>query len=339
MIFLKSCDIMAKTEKGRIILRAEELLKSINFGLSSWVSDVQYNNCTSFYDINRVSEGFVCVLLNAVYGYELSDLNEQQKNQCAIDLGDTKKGVAIQVTSRTDAMKIKDTLKKFMENQFGNIYPNGVKFFIISNHPVKRGRTKWTDFPLFDFDKDIIYPRNIVDDISKMASKDIAKIEQIQSIISKYMGTGKYEVPNDEQIIENLIQCFDRPAFVTPFMMESNLPNFEKAIEDTIQAVNTGIYCLRDGTEIGRIKSRFSISDQKSKEILGEIVDNLIVLRMKYHTFLSTGDIRRCGCGQADCGVHMISPAACFEMDKIRKQILNQLNSLSPKSKIRFLEI
>ena len=79
MTFPKNCDILAKREKGRIILRVEELLHSINFGLSTWLSNVQLNNCINFYDINRISEGFVCVLLNTVYGYELNDLNEKQK--------------------------------------------------------------------------------------------------------------------------------------------------------------------------------------------------------------------------------------------------------------------
>lgn len=292
-----------------------------------------------FFDINKISEGFVCELLNAVYGYELRDLNEQNKNQCAIDLGDSKKGFAIQVTSRTDTAKIKDTLKKFIENRLLEIYPNGVKFIIISNSFVKKGQTKWENFPFFDFEKDIIYPGNIVEDINKIASKDIVKLEQIQRIVSKYIGTGEAIIPDDEQIIEDLIKCFDRPAFVTPFMMESNLPSFEKAIEDTIQAVNTGIYCLRDGTEIARIKPRFSVSDRKSKEMLGEIVNNLIVLKMKYHKFLMYGDIKRCDCGSPDCGVHLISQTACFEMDKIRKQILLQLKNLSPKSDIRFLEM
>lgn len=318
-------------------MRVEEIIKRINLGLSIWVSNVQYNNHISFFNINKISEGFVCALLNTVYGYELSDLNEQNKNQCAIDLGESKKGFAVQVTSRTDTAKIIDTLRMFTKNQLEQIYPNGLKFFIISNSSVKKGRIKWTDFPFFDFDKDIIYPENIVEDINKIASKDIVKLEQIQSIVSKYIGTGETIIPDDEQIIEDLIKCFDRPAFVTPFMMESNLPNFEKAIEDTIQAVNTGIYCLRDGTEITRIKPRFSISDRKSKEILGEIVNNLIVLKMKYHEFLTTGDIKRCDCGRLDCGVHLISPKACFEMDKIRKQILLQLKTLSPKSEIRFL--
>lgn len=339
MTFFQSCGTISQTSKGKIILKAQEILANINFGLSAWITNVELNDCISFYDINRVSEGFVCALLNTVYGYELSDLNDQQKNQCAIDLGDTHRGIAIQVTSRTDTKKVKETLEKFTKNHFEKTYFNGVKFFIISNSPVKRGHIQWANFPCFNFEKDIIYPKTVIADINKMVSEDIDKLEQIQHIISKYIGTGENRIPDDKQIVENLVRCFDRPAFITPFREESNLPNFEKAIEDTIQAINTGIYCLRDGTEIERIKSRFSISDHKLKEIMREISDDLIALRIKYHEFLKTGDIRRCGCGQEDCGVHMLSETACLEMDSIRKQILNQLNNLSPQSKIHFLEI
>ena len=45
-----------------------------------------------------------------------------------------------------------------------------------------------------------------------------------------------------------MAECFDRPAFDTPFRDESNVPDFKKAITDTIEALNTGIHRLRDGT-------------------------------------------------------------------------------------------
>ena len=131
------------------------MLSTINFQLIAWVINVRFNNCINFYDINRTSEGFVCVLLNTIYGYELSEL---KKNQCAIDLGDAKNGFSVQVTSRTDDKKIKETLKNFSEKQYINSYPKGVKFFIISDNHIKRGNTKWANFPFFDFNKDIIYP-------------------------------------------------------------------------------------------------------------------------------------------------------------------------------------
>lgn len=312
------------------------MLSTINFEFLVWVTNVRFNNCISFYDINRISEGFVCVLLNTIYGYELREL---KKNQCAIDLGDTKNGISVQVTSRTDAKKIKETLKNFSEKQYINSYPEGVKFFIISDNHIKRGNTKWANFPFFNFNRDIIYPENIIENIRKIAGNDIIKLEQIQSIISRYVGAGIDRVPDDKQIIEDLIKCFDRPAFITPFMIESNLPDFEKAIEDTIQAINTGIYCLRDGTEIARIRPRFSISDQNSKEIWKEIADSLIELRATYQKFLNTGEILRCGSGQDDCGVHRISQTACYKMDEIRKEILNKLNMVFPENKIRLLEM
>jgi len=50
--------------------------------------------------------------------------------------------------------------------------------------------------------------------------------------------------------------CRLNPAFYTPFNSESSIPAFKKAITDTIEAINTGVHRLRDGTEIRRIPNR-----------------------------------------------------------------------------------
>jgi hypothetical protein len=49
----------------------------------------------------------------------------------------------------------------------------------------------------------------------------------------------------DDQAIAILATVFDRPAFWTPFYQECSLGAFEQAIEDTICALNTGIYRTR----------------------------------------------------------------------------------------------
>ncbi|MCY6371765.1 HNH endonuclease [Clostridium ganghwense] len=49
---------------------------------------------------------------------------------------------------------------------------------------------------------------------------------------------------NDKEIIRFFSQCFDRPAFQDKFSQEGSNEAFDKAIEDTIIAINTG--CLRD---------------------------------------------------------------------------------------------
>src|SRR5690606_18986634 len=47
---------------------------------------------------------------------------------------------------------------------------------------------------------------------------------------------------SDDDTLALMAAVFDRPAFRTPFMVESSLPAFQQAIEDTIGALNTGIW-------------------------------------------------------------------------------------------------
>lgn len=65
----------------------------------------------------------------------------------------------------------------------------------------------------------------------------------------------------DKQIINELIDCFDRPAFQTIFHREVNIHDFGKAITDTVEVLNTGIHRLRDGTLIKQASSRHQIED------------------------------------------------------------------------------
>ena len=136
---------------------------------------------------------------------------------------------------------------------------------------------------------------------------------------------------HDNDILELLAQCFDRPAFTTPFMNESSLPDFKKAISDTIEALNTGIHRLRDGTIIRQIPTRHHIRNQPTRDILSNIVDNLAKLRARFDSLSKGGEIRHCGCGDPDCPVYMVSERAVIEMDQIREEILLQYQSIYPE--------
>lgn len=140
---------------------------------------------------------------------------------------------------------------------------------------------------------------------------------------------------NDHEILSLFAQCFDRPAFKTPFTIESSLPAFKKAIDDTIEVLNTGVHRLRDGTVIRRIPSRHNVQDAKAKTFLSEIVDKLVQLRSQYDDFLKSGDIRACGCNQSECPVFMLSSRACWTMDKIRMEILQMFRSIYPEFSVK----
>jgi hypothetical protein len=134
----------------------------------------------------------------------------------------------------------------------------------------------------------------------------------------------------DADILSRLAECFDRPAFTTPFRQESNLPDFKQAITDTIEAINTGIRRLRDGTEIDRGPSRHRLKSPEIKSKLGAVVGKLVELRAAYDQLIQTGRIRLCGCGKADCPTHMIDDEAAIVMDDLRAEIFVAFRDIWP---------
>lgn len=56
------------------------------------------------------------------------------------------------------------------------------------------------------------------------------------------------EQHEDKELIKFFVQCFDRPAFQDRIYQEGRMEDFDKAIEDTIIALNTGALRTRDGS-------------------------------------------------------------------------------------------
>jgi len=140
---------------------------------------------------------------------------------------------------------------------------------------------------------------------------------------------------SDDEILALMAGLFDRPAFYTPFHSESSIPAFKKAITDTIEALNTGVHRLRDGTEIRRIPSRHQINAPPIREKLAEIERMLCALRAKYDELLRAGDLRPCGCDQPECSVFMVSPRGAYEMDHLRRRILREFGAIHPPFAVR----
>ena len=139
---------------------------------------------------------------------------------------------------------------------------------------------------------------------------------------------------NDYEILALMAQCFDRPAFTTPFNLESSIPAFKQAITDTIEVLNTGVHRLRDGTVIRRIPSRHDIQALHIQKSLSKIVDLLADLRYLYDSFLQSGDIRPCGCNDPDCPIFMATPRACHDLDRLRSNILDEFHTIYPEFQV-----
>jgi len=132
----------------------------------------------------------------------------------------------------------------------------------------------------------------------------------------------------DTAALTLLVECFDRPAFTTPFYREVNIPDFEKAIVDTIEVLNTGMHRLRDGTFIKKVPSRHELTNPTVKEEITKIYKLVVKLRDTFVDLKKKREIKPCECGEADCPVYILSDNACLQMDNIRRDIFSGFKSI-----------
>ena len=98
--------------------------------VAQWIREIELSSKQSLTDKHKYSEFIAVELLNAAFHLDLKPL---KKNSPAIDLGDLKKGIAFQVTSRTDAGKIHANLSSFLKHNKISDYPNGMRFLLLAN--------------------------------------------------------------------------------------------------------------------------------------------------------------------------------------------------------------
>ncbi len=140
---------------------------------------------------------------------------------------------------------------------------------------------------------------------------------------------------DDDAAISMMSALFERPAFRTPFHQESSLPAFLQAIEDTIGALNTGIWKTRDAIEIRRIPSIHHIRDANRRAALGRVVRSLDGLRRTFKQHLKSSAIRHCGCGKPDCPSFMVDNRAARELNMARTRALQEFRALCPGFDVR----
>ncbi len=156
---------------------------------------------------------------------------------------------------------------------------------------------------------------------------DGVEFPELPSELIKF--SNRLDYLTDVEIIQLISECFNRPAFTTPFKEEVSIPNFEKAITDTIEVLNTGMYRLRDGTLIKQIPSRHRIQSSSLKNIFNEITEKVIKLRYLLQRLKHEDKIERCKCNEIDCPVYLMSTEACDLMDNYRREILREVGTIS----------
>ena len=120
-------------------------------------------------------------------------------------------------------------------------------------------------------------------DVQRYSTDKLKKWKEISeqmAVLELETGT-EGEFTTDREIIKFFLCCFDRSAFRDPICQEGRMEDFDKVIEDTIIALNTGILRTRDGKILRKSEGKSAISNDEWREKLNVIGDMLSALRRR----------------------------------------------------------
>ena len=175
--------------------------------LTQWVTAVKLRNAVNYTDINRTAENLALRLLNTAYDYNLKNLNWDQYNYPAVDLGDQKRGIAFQVTASDDLKKIRDTVEKFyaLEGPHKE-FPGGLCFFFIkektpalSAETKRKLKTKYG----FEVDRQILSIKELLMRMEELYTTDRKRFLRVKDLLEEEWGYGTGKI-NRRKVLEEL---------------------------------------------------------------------------------------------------------------------------------------
>jgi hypothetical protein len=83
----------------------------------------------------------------------------------------------------------------------------------------------------------------------------------------------------DVRLVSIYAQALNRPAFRTHFHLELSFSDLDKALEDAVTTINTGLWRMRDGTEIDRAFGVRRVTNPSWKAKLDDVVMSIGLAR------------------------------------------------------------
>lgn len=158
------------------MLKETEIMKEIIDIFSREKMNIQSQCKAGLFDDNKYWENIIRYLMNAVYGLDLKNLNEEKINYPGIDLGDQSEKMGIQVTETKTSAKLVRSLDKVLENKVYEVYP---KFcmFVLGDKQKHILLTKISIRKIiFDPSSDIYDFQDLINKINKMNREEMQDI-------------------------------------------------------------------------------------------------------------------------------------------------------------------
>ena len=232
--------------------------------LSRKIESQNTNNLTS---LNIHVEYFFRDLLNCLFDYEFINSNEIEKNAVAIDLGDIKNKICIQVTSDKSLKKVKDTIRLFEDKKLYERYDRLIILQIVKK--TKRKKAISATHVSFNVKNDIW---DYSDLTSKYKSLTIEKQQKVLELVKKELDVDKPQqviLPDNGQVIKTDEKEIEK---ISSGLLNAFRPPY---IVEIFSNVNENIYNAVDYlTNVERyLIKRSAKQDDKSKLLVGSLYD------------------------------------------------------------------
>ena len=172
------------------------------------------------------------------------------------------------------------------------------------------------------------YPREMLQNWKKSAEQ--AAIEEVETTST----TPTFE--KDKELILFYLECFDRPAFQDDIYQEGRMEDFDKAIEDTLIALNTGVLRTRDGSMLKRAEGKSAIQNSIWRKKLDTIDDMLTAIRRRLKTAKEQETYSTYGTG-AEVTYWFDDRELAEWFNSTREEILKILSSICKEAGLREL--
>jgi len=194
-------------------------------------------------DLNKYLEDFFLFILNESLKLDLVNCNDERSNAPGIDLLDSAKGIAFQITSTKTSKKVNDTLRKAGELEDP---PNKIYILVIGKKQSSYSLKKKLCKP-FNFKTKNIWDINSLS--KKLIELPIDSLQIIYDYVRKELARVKIdlEIPNDEgefpTSIKNFVEQLPKPI-LTDFTiyhsyLETEYGSCELTLEDVQEEFKT----------------------------------------------------------------------------------------------------
>lgn len=144
-------------------------------------------NSNHLMDLNDTLEQTFCGLLNRVFGWNLINLNDDEKNFPGIDLSDCGNRISVQISSTGNANKVHKTLRTFFEKGLNAKYDSLYIFFLKDSLPtVTDYSADLRDGFSFNFQKHVWNSTLLFKRISSI--EDVCRLKDIVSYLEGECG-------------------------------------------------------------------------------------------------------------------------------------------------------